>query len=871
MDKTAMIAKVNGLMKNRIGYEPFVLKNNKIVCRSCWTEMRDVDESALLKTSKIQNSKNVTIEVHQCPCCKYMKGVNVSLKKRISDIRKELGLFEFPGDTKYKNEYCTPQLKYNFIDQAADTVLNITEEELYDIYNKFKNTNLNSPTPAEIVTPEEPPKVEEQLSKSTEDDDSFFKDDKTSEVTNITEETISTETIPQTDIENVDEVLTQTDESFSEVRDEKESLDMTTEENSDDLLNIFQNEQTELDTTTASTDNTDTTESGTIADTDQDDDDLDEFNDDIIDDFFSDKKQNEEHSNDSKKSNTTTDTGRTGVTDVKYEKDSNIDKMIKDNLEDAEADVFRINDRKDHVFNIVRNSRITDLMESFNDGNAKTVLDRILTLFEKRSGKKLTYKIYISELTHECPVIDLEGNIRLIFVDLDVPGGQYHVQNEINNRLKPTFENSSEYELMTYLILSDMVKTNTLINKVVRAVSKVIAYNLKIRGIFPPVSIVKDSDKYFYTTMEYDSDTIERFCIENSAGNMDMPCNGKIAIVSHWDNPSTNEVWKYRKELSNRAVLARGGDINYKDLSMFMNCSLKYIILPKRPDGVISITIVEYVESLDLFIRDGFGTLVGVLVHNVKMNNPDAKIDVYYEIDPTTIPSPCISRYIKNSYIRPIDQNPDVKQLNTIIEKVSAQHGVQPVKLPVEGEPFDSPEYQSNYKRTYVLSAENRRYTSDDKRIDWRRFGRKAFAKTLGERFKDYKNIDVNDRRARQSVLEKIGYETVIQPQVIETIVVKDFCRNALIKVMETCSGLFSISQYIAFNRSMVVDDNYMMGGGQQMFNQSPYFNTQQNPYQQFQQPQFFNGGFQQPQPQQENPMFRSFDSLIASAKNKNT
>jgi hypothetical protein len=416
---------------------------------------------------------------------------------------------------------------------------------------------------------------------------------------------------------------------------------------------------------------------------------------------------------------------------------------------------------------------------------------------------------------------------------------------------------------MSFVIYSDMIKTTNM-NRVVLAVSKIIAFNLKIRDVFNPISVIKDSDRYFYTTAEFDSEAIRSFTMKNSAGNMNKPCNGEIALVSHWNNPNTDDVWKYRKELSNRAVLARGMDIKYDDLSMFMTCAIRYIELPQKPDGTINVTIVDYIESLDLFIRDGFGTLVGVLIHSIKTKSPNAKIDLYFEIDPTSLPSPCIYRYIKNNFVRPVDVNPNINHFNTIIEKIAAQNGVQPTKIPVEGEPFDSPEYKTNSWKTFSLTPENRRFVSDDQRIDWRFFGRKAFPNTLGEKFKDYKNMDINDKSVRQNIMNKLGYQPTLQPQVIKAIVIKDFCKSALMAVINSCGGFFSISQYIAANRSMVVDDNYMMNGSlNQQYTQSPNM----NPYMQ-QQPnfQFNNGGYQQ-NPQQQNPMFQSFNDLIAKSR----
>jgi len=840
MDKSTIVSEVNDKMNLRIGYKPYIFKANRILCTNCRTEYKEVSVESLIKTKKIKNSKGNPVEVHECTGCRYLKGTNVSLKKRISDIRKELKLLEFPNDNKLRNEYLTPQSVYNFIDTILGANIAVTEDELLEKYNTLK---LNE---AQIKKDEIKPEVSDNKDSTpdtdTDDDDSFFKDDESADISTeseIVDNAVINDADSSVVVDDGDDLsdLFNSDESLltdGEVVEDSNTGDSNLVDNdpldilphNDDISDLNNNDET-------------TDEDATLP--------VDEFSDDIIDDFFNDSS---EEITEKVKPVNENYVHRSGVTDLKTEKDDNVERLVKENMEYEEANVFRIDDRKEHVFDIVRNSRITDLTESFIDSNAKVTIDRILTLFEKRGNRKLKYKIYISEATHECPVVDFEGNIRLIFVDLGIPGGQYNVQAEINSKVRPTFGNTCEYEMMTYIIFSDMIE-HGLLNRVVRAVSKNIAFNLKIKGIFNAISVISDSDQFFYTTSDYDKDTIARFDMENTAGNLDKPCNGEVAIVSRWDNPNIDNSWKYRKELSNRATLARGGDIDYDDLSMFMTCSLKFIVLPQKPDGTINVTVVDYIESLDLYIRDGFGVLIGVMLHNIKINNPNSKIDVYYELDSSMIPSPTISRYIKNNLVRPVNVNPEISSFNSIIEKISAQNGVQPNKIPVEGEPFDSPEYNSNHWKTYVLSPENRKYVSDGKRTDWRRFGRKSFAKTLGDRFAEFKNTNLNDRTSRKLVLEKLGYQTVVQPQIVKSVVEKHFCRNALMKVMQTCSGVFSISQYIRANRSTVVDDNYMSANGAT----SQFTPQQMQQYQQMMMMnQYQNGGY--PGFQQQYPGF---------------
>lgn len=793
MDKSEMVNEINKELSIKLGYTPYIFKNGKILCASCHKEMPN-DKTSLLKTKIVKDVENLPHEVHLCPYCKYMQGVNVSLKKRISEVKKELGFHEFPSG-KMKNKYFKPGEKYNFIDTEKSEDVSLTESELYDLLNNRRlesASNVLSKVSDEGKTSKD---KEEKVSQdkesiSTESEEKLPEIDKTKETS--TKEEIVTDTKTSEEITNV-----------------KETKENSFFDNDEDLSDLFGNSENQNENISSNED----FEKDLKDEIEHDENQNEKDDEDDLDDIFSSSDSTSSENNTESINNTTNYNSQvppSGVTDAKITNDPLIDEMVRQNKEESDSDIFNVDDRKEHAFNVIKKSRIVDLSETFADSNAKIVVDRILTLFEKRGKIRLKHKIYINDITHECPVVDFEGNIRLIFVNLDIPGGQYNVESEINNRLKPTFADSSEFNMMTFVIFSDMIETGIL-NRVVRAVSKNIAFNLKIKGIFNPISIIKDSDQYFYTTSDLDRDTIARFDIENSAGNVEKPFNGQVALISRWNNPNVDDMWKYRKELQNRSILARGGDINYDDLSMFMTCSMRYIILPQKPDGSINVTIVDYIESLDLFIRDGFGALVGVLLHNIKVKFPNSKIHLYYELDRSAIPSPTISRYVKSNSIRPVNVNPEFVKFNNIIDKVATQNNANNIgRIPVEGEPFDSPEYNANYWRTYVLAPEFRKFVADNKRNDWRRYGKKTFEKTLGDRFKEFKNVNLSDRKARQAVLEKIGYQTVIQPQVTKAVVSDDFGRAALATVIQSCSGIFSISQYVKANRSTVVDDNYM-------------------------------------------------------------
>jgi len=803
MDKLSLVNKVNADLLPIVGYNPYFHKDGKIICSCCHKQMLDENEGSLTSTKEVPNVNGDFEKVHKCPGCKYLQGINVAMKKRFTDLRKAIDFHEYnsPETPKFKNQYFKPQAKYRFVIPDTSEVIEITEEELVKGYDDMMYNLINNST-----------KVERNV---------ILDDDVKDEVSTESAAVVVQEHVPvapvvaepievqQTIVEEIIAIEDRVEERIIEEEEAAPADEIVEEDESDKLFDdeenlddIFGEDETVVEEEDVISD--EIVEEEIIDINDQDG----TFEDDNLEDFF-DVKEEQDVIDPIEDIITNNNTRPSGIGSIHVEKDPVMEQMFKDNKESEENDLFKVQDRKEPVFNIVRRSRINDLKESFNDSNAKVVLDRILKLFERRANRTIKYKVTINDLTHECPVIDFESNIRLIFVDLDsYQGGQYNIETEVNNKLASEFTDTSEYDIMSYVVFSDQIEGRN-INRVVRAVAKNIAFNLKIKGVFNTIVITDDSDSYFYTTSDYDKKDIERFDFENCASNVDKPNNGEIALVSRWINPNYDEMSIYRKEISNRAILSRGGTVNYDDLSMFMTCSLKYIMLPQQPDGSINVTIVDYIESLDLFIRDGFGALVGVLIHNIKTQYPQSKLHLYFELDVSTIPSPTLSRYIKSGSIRPIDVNPDIENFNNIIEVISRQNGATVPTIPVEGAPFDSLEYNNNYWRSYVLAPEFRRNPTDSKRVDWRRFGKKSFAKTLGERFKEYKNVNVSDRKARQALLEQLGYYTVIQPQIIKAKVTDEFGIKALSKVMQTCSGVFSISQYTKMNRSHVVDDSY--------------------------------------------------------------
>ncbi len=501
-----------------------------------------------------------------------------------------------------------------------------------------------------------------------------------------------------------------------------------------------------------------------------------------------------------------------GASDVEYESDPQIDDMIKRNNLIVENDVFttRLN-TNDTVSGVIKHSRIADLHEDYKDSQFKDVVDRIQNIFKRRAKIDLQFDLIINDRTHECPVVDFEGNVRLIYVDLDVPGGKYDITAEVNRNIPRTiFHENAKYEMRTFVVFSDMLERGKL-NKVVKGYAKHIAFALGRSDIFKSIGIIDDSDKYFYTTADHDKDTLTKFYIENSPGNVDKPHNGSLGVISQWARPDDGGSWWSDQDLRNRVTMAQGGDVGYEDLSMFMTATIRYIQLPKKLDGVINVTIVEYTEALNIFVRDGLGVCIGALIHKLKSQIPGCRVKIHYEIDPTTVPSPTIARYLKGGSIRELNIDPKMEQLNAIIKMTARHNGVQdPAQMAIEGEPFDSPEYKNEFWRSYMILPEFRNSNRDNVRHDFRKFGRKSFAKTLGSKFAEYSHVNVSDRKQRQAVLENLGFASVIQPPVMKMIVDGTFSRRAYATTLNKCSGFFSISQYMKKNRGSVVSDNYM-------------------------------------------------------------
>jgi len=795
------LQELNSELSTIVGFEPYFLEEGKVICKCCLADRSSSSIEELKRTKTVKNRDGDPTSVHVCGGCKYVQGANLPLKKRISDYRKELDLMEF-DIPKFKNSYLKPLDQYRFYVPETDSECRLSEEELVEALQELRS-NLGMAPGASMMNDSEETSQESLVEEVIEDEIAADQVDEPE----IDEDEAPTEP-EEEEMAKQDEVPDNAGEAYGSFFDDE-----------DDLDGLF-GDDVEVDENDVVDDEIEEEELNEDLPSNP----IDDLDEDLGEDFWASQPKSVVEEKNEDFSSQANDFS--GIADVKVTRDAVIEDMINQNKEASEDDVFKIDGREEHIYNIVSRSRFTDLIEDYDDSNAKKVVDRILKLFKKRGARDLKYKLYIDERTHECPVVDFEGSIRVIFINTDIPGGSYHAENEINSRLRYTFDQSDcEYDVMTYIVYSDMIRDERL-NRVVKSISKQIAFNLKVIGIFKPISIIEDSDQYFYTTSEKDKPTIDRFTFDNCSGNVDVAATKSIALISRWDNPNLDNEWKYRKEISNRIALAKGASIGYEDLSMHMTAAIRFIMIPPKADGTINVTITDYIESLDIFVRDGLGSLIGVLVHNIKSEFPQSQLHIYYEFNRTMIPSPTVSRYFKNDSIRPVNVNKDMAQFNEIIKTVSEQNGVAPTaQFYVEGEPFEgSPEYNGDFWPTFVLSPEYRKTNKDGDRIDWRRaVGKKSLPKFLGDKFKDYRNMNLDDRRVRLSILDKEGYITVIQPQVYRTKVEVAFALKALQTVVATCSGPCSIRQYIEANQSKVVGNNYMENG----FNSPTFFNGQ--------------------------------------------
>ena len=688
--KNDVVQSVNTDMKGVIGYEPyFVDGNGKVLCTSCHTEQPNTDSETLHKGKSVKGPDGSMVTVHSCPGCKYAAGTNVSLKKRLAAIRKELGLSEFPTGEKFCNKYFTPQKSYMYIVNKTGEATKLTETQMYDAYQDIiaaKEPEHKSSTVATTTSsmedlkdlpPDRPENVEDHpnLINAIPPTETIVAESKIIPIVETTTVIVDEPVIVADVVEKVEDITAPPEVKASTFFDDDD----------EDFSNHFK-DNTPVVTETIIEQPEVKPPVEVVGESSGETSDADDMMFGIDSDFDNLFNNIAEQMTPAPKSKDIFDLPPTSednpqvssaYADVKRETDPMIASMLKNNEETQEADVFRIDKRDQQgIGNIVRRSRTSDLHDNYNDSNAKIVVDRIVAVFKKRVQQTIRTNLTINELTHECPVVDIEGNIRLIFIDTDIPGGRYSVKDEINNRLKPTFEDTSEFEMMTFVIFSDMIMAPKYINRVVKSIAKHVAFNLKIMGIFNPISIIKESDRYFYTTLENDKAFISKFDAENCAGEVDKPCTGEIAVISQWNNPELDDAWRYQKEIKNRAVIMSGGDVGYKDLGMYMVCTMKYIMLPQKPDGSINVTVTDYSEQLDLFVRDGFGILVGCLVHNIKMQYPNSQIHLYYEIDFTMIPSPTISRYIKSGAIRQVNIDENKASLNKIAAVLANQNGV---------------------------------------------------------------------------------------------------------------------------------------------------------------------------------------------------
>jgi len=800
MAKTGLLGAVNAEMGPKLGYNPYELVGGGIACASCHNLLTkdELNQEFMTRTKKVIGPDGKEHEVHACPKCNYTsKGVNVQLRRRITEMRKKLGVYEV-NSGKFKNEYFTPGTYYFTVDGNEKSLFKTTEAEMIDTIQKRENAvTVADDETVEAVSPVEEksePVVEEQPTQEEtkeEEVDEQSVEAVESDKENNEEETVEEGSGEESGVDGssgqMDTETEEQQEVAQESTEESETLTIEVDEDDEELAQAIESGDVEVISE----------EEPPVA---------------TAPNYFIGAKDGAAKEVKTKEPNYS-NIGDNSVVHMGVQDDPVTAEMIRQNAERAANDVFKIKGvGKDQIYGIISKTRAEILREEFNSSNAKSVVDLILNKFEQ-FGRPLKHKIYIGDATHECPVVDLEGNIRLVFVDLDKSGGQYNVTAEINRRLKSTFRKGARFEMMTFTIYSDMISTGDNIRRVVKGVIKHIVHNLEICDVVTPISIFHQSENYFYTTSEFDKPYIDAFIEKNSPGNVLKPSTDVVAIINSWKNPeATDEELRYR-QLNVMNQLARNNEIDYSALSMYMTCAMKYIA-NEDTDGNVLVVITDYIETLDLFIRDGFGACLGLVIHNVRSKYPNRIIKVYYELDITMIPSPTVHRYIADGNLKVLNPDIEVMNFNKISSMIAKDHGIKNIQeIPIEGKEFLKPEYMKPFWRSIQKSPNFRAYYGDEKRLDWRRFAPKNFSKTLGEQMRG-QTINVNDKSARNEMLEKLGYRHISQPKVDVLVVTNNLlnvCFNAVngYENLIGCTGRFSLSEYVSASRSNVVGNNY--------------------------------------------------------------
>jgi len=791
MATNPLVVKVNEALEGELGYKPFIAtEGGGIKCASCHASYtgEELKEEFLMKTKVVKGPDGEDHKVHDCPKCKYTKGVNVHLRRRISELRQKLNMFEV-NNGEYRNKYFTPGI-YFFTTVPGDmnTLMKGSEAELVEVIQKVKQrdgiaddetVNTVSPPPVE-TPPANEPVVENN------DEGGNEQVDEANDETATTEEDLGGEGEP-----------TPEDGDGEEMSDEEKQLALEVEADDDEEIELKAVDEESSTESESPADNT----SGPVNH--------------FLGNAASASTPPSAKKKVAAKEPSYRNLGDDAVDRLGVREDPITAEMIRQNAERAAADVFKIgNVGKDKVYGIISKTRSELLREDYNSSNAKIVIDMILAKFEV-FGRPIKNKLYIGDATHECPVVDFEGNIRLIFVDLDQSGGAYNVTAEINKRLHPTFrkDKGSRFRLMTFTIYSDMISSVESIRRVVKGVIKHIVHNLLITDMITPISIFHQSEHYFYTTAELDRAYIKQFIEKHSPGNVDKPSTDTVAIINSWENPEASEEDKKYRQVNVMKQLERNNEIDYYDLSMYMTCAMKYMC-NEDTDGNICIIITDYIETLDLFIRDGFGACLGVVIHNARQKYPNRAMKVYFELDLSMIPSPTIHRYINDGNLKPIEPDFEARTFNIIGSIIAKDYGIKNIQeLPVEGAEFLKPEYTKPFWRSIQKAPNFRSYFGDEKRLDWRRFTARNISRTLGEQMRGH-TINVNDKSARSEVLEKLGYRHISQPKIDVLVVTNNLlnvCYNAVLgyENLIGCDGCFSLSKYVEASRSHVVGNDY--------------------------------------------------------------
>jgi hypothetical protein len=440
-----------------------------------------------------------------------------------------------------------------------------------------------------------------------------------------------------------------------------------------------------------------------------------------------------------------------------------------------------------------------------------------------RNIPQIESRLMLDETTHEVPVVDFLGNIRIICVDTKSYGCSYHVEKYIND-LKQTFKFENDERVpatakkRSYVVYTDMVNTIDGRLRVAAAIVKQICFNMKIlsNSLVRRMSIMNEANRYYYTTSEYDDDTITKFIKENNPHSSPLPSTDKIALIVE-GFVNTDERWQAVRDLNARMIVDQGGELDYHNFaSSVMAAAFEITCIPRPSNNAVDVIIVNYTEIADVWIQDGFSILSALtksFVHD--KYGMDVRVNLMYEFNWVTIPSPTVMLEFAKQNLVSVEYNPRIAEYNKYLAGLAkglggaATYGNEPARvwgtINNDGDVFNSSIYQQKGWVTFIFGNEKNDFGTV--RIDPRNLGHKQIAQTFdkyGTKLTIAERNDAMDQSKRAFLLERYNMKRVVQPA-IWTYKVDDEHLEAVWDLVEKrtqesidnnyyCSGLFSLA-----------------------------------------------------------------------------